>query len=143
MKELFRETFLGKTLRLLPGHLLRYPEEEPSFIVPHAYLSSDHVVPDTPTQLKGLNYGTQSQDEETGLKDSQGIEMRTKEEEKHSEFVVVDCRFHFTVSSSRLMETLLGYGPTDSENPRNWTSGKKSFVTGVLWCVLAVAQYQR
>lgn len=96
MKELLRETFLGKTLRLISArHLLQYPEESSSFTIPNQYASQPlGNPPDTPSDLKALHYGLGTYDESTALK-GQDIEMetRTKDLEKRDEgFVIVDCR---------------------------------------------------
>lgn len=93
MKELLRETFLGKTLRLFSGkRLLQYPEERKDFVVPEQYKLSSLSVPDTPKDHKVLSYQTQSVDEETGLKNAEAIEMRDRNEEKLGQYTIVDCQ---------------------------------------------------
>ena len=93
MKDLLRETFLGKSLRLLSGkRLLRYPEEYSSFVVPEYYKVNPSIaLPDTPADVKGLNYSRESKDEEIGLRNADDIEMKARTEEKAGEYTIVDC----------------------------------------------------
>ena len=139
MKDLLRETFLGKTLRLVSGkRLLLYPEEYSSFIIPEAYKVNPESVPDTPADAKALNYARESKDEEIGLKGAETFEMQNRADEKAGEYTIVDCES--TYWPLNYAQSRTGYGPNDPENPRNWSFGKKSFVTGVL-CLLTCAVY--
>lgn len=93
MKDLLRDTFLGKTLRLVSGkRLLRYPEESSSFIIPEVYKVNADSVPDTPADNKALNYARESKDEEIGLKGAEAFEMQNRADEKAGEYTIVDCK---------------------------------------------------
>lgn len=104
---MFRDTALGMLLRLVTrNRLFLHPEERPGFELPAEYLS-------TSSSSDGLENPAQlypTVDPEIGL---QTLNEATK---------ITDG-----------IKVVTWYSENDSENPQNWSTGKKTFVTVVLF----------
>lgn len=116
MSALFRETAAGNFIHIISkGKLLRYPEEQPSFIVPDTLLHPNP--PETPTHPNHSDTST--------LVDPEA--QVVKSEENRAE--------------KSLDHTIVGwYGDDDPDNPQNWSVGKKALVTSII-CGLTFAVY--
>ncbi|KAL8277277.1 hypothetical protein RQP46_010346 [Phenoliferia psychrophenolica] len=119
MADLFRETAFGKLVHFLSkGTLLQYPEERADFIVPEQYLPGWKPSVDDAATLVLASGGDdlEANKEKTTAPPSAAPSLKSTP-------AFVDW-----------------YGDNDPDNPQNWSSGKKAFVTFII-CTLTFAVY--
>ncbi|KAM0756248.1 cycloheximide resistance protein [Meredithblackwellia eburnea MCA 4105] len=116
MSALFRETAAGQFVRLISrGTLLKYPEEEPNFVVPEKFTVGYKTPPDDTQTLV-------SSDLEAGSKEGKAQATSAAPEPKPDHSIVG------------------WYGDDDPDNPQNWSSLKKGITTAII-CLLTFSVY--
>ena len=118
MKDLFRETAFGRLIRLASGgKLFAYDEElDPSTL--KRYQLKDSELSSTSTSLNVT--GTQNHDRDEKASDPE--KPPNMDQEKGGDHLLVD------------------WDPNDPQNPQNWSTPKKLFVTFQI-CILTTSVY--
>ncbi|KAJ7052619.1 major facilitator superfamily domain-containing protein [Mycena amicta] len=117
--DIFRDSTLGQIVNYLSnGRLLPYPEQLPGYVVPRRYL----------LPAKSLGDGTPS-DAVTLCGDPKSGAKTPNTDLKRESTLVEDLEKKFTNDTTIPDPYLVDWeGDFDSENPRNWTLRKRSFV---------------
>jgi DHA1 family multidrug resistance protein-like MFS transporter len=163
MSELFRDTVAGQILRLTTGRrILQYPEERDSSIW-QKYLNREKSAnmaihgstePPSTKEKEEEEASTKSPpDEDVTLAQPTASATRPHQDSTSSGTTVDPDNDN---NENRLVNTLSGqkvdvergrdadivdwYGPDDSENPQNWSTGKKVWVTFEI-CLLTFSVY--
>ncbi|KAK9369213.1 major facilitator superfamily domain-containing protein [Lipomyces kononenkoae] len=122
MLDIIRSSFGGEIIHLLSGgRLLRYPDQQPGFVVPSSFADpvKDDVIP-----LSAIN-----NDNEAALK--------LPEEKLESGSDSVASSAASTLSSDFVVDW---YGTDDPENPRNWSDRRKLLIVAEI-CFLTFSVY--
>jgi DHA1 family multidrug resistance protein-like MFS transporter len=123
MSQTFRDSTVGQCLRLLGGkHIIRYPEEHPNFELPAQYLQEKPATLDQPEKR----------------------EPRTPSEIEDGRVSSEHTSQQITPTNSNTVEenhTLVTwYSDDDPDNPHNWSSNKKLWIS-LLLLVYTVSAY--
>ena len=147
--DIIRDAFLGHALRIVSrGRLLRYPEErDPKLAGRYYHLEKTSNL---------ARYGQTTVPEDASPKREKEDQSPSDEEhqrplqESNRSVDSGDTAVHRTVSNvagtpvdperGRDMTVIDWDGPNDPENPRNWSLGKKFFVTFLI-CLLTTGVY--
>ncbi|EPQ57270.1 MFS general substrate transporter [Gloeophyllum trabeum ATCC 11539] len=125
--DLFRETFAGTIVNFVThGKALPYPEQSTGFRAP------EYFCPEWQAAHPDAFRRPSTSSEQTTIGDTQPQE---KGKEKRQENVQPE-----EAEKGLDPNLVTWYGPDDPENPRNWSSAKKAFVTSQL-CLLTFSIY--
>jgi len=162
--DLFRDTFVGHILRLATGNrILRHPEEKDNSIVTryYNYEKSSNMArfgqceePEDANSTKekdtspspspdGAATPTPEHGAQTPIPHHRASEGNISEAETHVpvDRTVSNCAgTPIDAERGRDLTVIDWAGPDDPENPRNWSTGKKIFVTFLI-CLLTTSVY--
>ncbi|KAK4501499.1 hypothetical protein PRZ48_007308 [Zasmidium cellare] len=142
MSDLIRDAPLGQLIRLATrNRCLRYPEEQPGFQLPLPYVRALDVLqqekhsttnPSPPANLSTESIDScckKAQDEEsmTNGEASQDDTIKSRDLQPQPETVLDMPKI--LPDGTILVDW---YGPTDPDNPQNWTSKKKALTAGII-----------
>ncbi|EXJ94135.1 hypothetical protein A1O1_02528 [Capronia coronata CBS 617.96] len=149
MAELFRDTVVGQMLRLITGRrILQYPEERDASIV-QKYLNSDNSAN---TAIHGTTNPppTEEKEESAARPQTDGAEQTPsgRPPSRSSSTTLEDGSHPVNIVGGQKTDPEKGrdadmvdwYGPDDPENPRNWSTPKKFWVTFEI-CLLTFSVY--
>ncbi|KZT19721.1 MFS general substrate transporter [Neolentinus lepideus HHB14362 ss-1] len=153
MSDLLRETFIGGILNIVSkGKLCPYPDQQPGFRAPeHYYQEWQAAHPDAIDPYGHRPSTSSTTSDATAINPNTGSATATKRgiagEKGPTPDQKTDGRVEEPTQSTDT-DTEKGwdpnlvtwYGPDDPENPRNWSSAKKAFVTSQL-CLLTFSVY--
>ncbi|TFK54036.1 MFS transporter [Heliocybe sulcata] len=154
MSDLFRETFVGSILNIASkGRICSYPEQRPGFRAPeHCYPEWQAAHPDAINQYGHRPSTSSSASEQTAIDPKAGANQEkgpTPDQKPDSRVEEApDPRTDTQPTRSTPVDAEKGwdpnlvswYGRDDPEDPRNWSSAKKAFVTSQL-CLLTFSIY--
>ncbi|GFZ43309.1 hypothetical protein JCM24511_01029 [Saitozyma sp. JCM 24511] len=109
MRATIRDSFVGQVINAVTnGRLLPYPEEEPGFVLPPQYRQHDKGSSPLPRPRPGVMGETPVSE------------------------VPTPCHTPVTGEGDANPNLVTWYGPENPENPMNWSTGKKCWLTGTI-----------
>ncbi|KAG9005774.1 hypothetical protein FRB94_001186 [Tulasnella sp. JGI-2019a] len=157
MFDIIRESSFGERINWISGgRLLPYAEQRSDFIVPAQYLLSttpasapdDSEEPTRANSIEQLdpvtrvNSKDRTLDEKKSEREFDPLPIEPRELEAGELKKAGEERDLNPVEEVEISEHIIvdWYGPDDPANPRNWSSGKRHFVLGII-CVLTFSIY--
>jgi DHA1 family multidrug resistance protein-like MFS transporter len=134
MREIFRDSALGQIFRLLGWRtFLRYPEEDPNFVLPEGFQldapSSAFIAPEENSERLRAQIQLEDVEAHTDSLDSSLPRQASSEQPEHEKEESLVLRPTKTKDGKILVTW---YTTDDTENPQNWSSIKKLWVTSLI-----------
>jgi DHA1 family multidrug resistance protein-like MFS transporter len=150
MKDLIRDSALGQFLRFISRRtVLPYPESVPGFTLPESFNLEKRVAARTeaatPTSVGGNEYINSWEVDSEALRTFHPLTASNSNWQSQ-----LDHTISRAASEDREIEPTLTkdgkilvtwYSTNDPENPQNWSSGKKLWVSFLIWYDMKLQTY--
>lgn len=139
MTDYIRDAPLGQLIRLLTGNqYLQYPEELADFLYIEKKVSSPSTDNSSQVQSRDeIDLGTQEKDVET-QKPVNALSPQSPGKDPAPQHLrrtlsQTETTVNTSISPNQKLILVDWYDSDDAENPQNWPSAKKAWVTFVIW----------
>jgi DHA1 family multidrug resistance protein-like MFS transporter len=141
MKDMIRDSALGQLIRFFAREkFLPYPEDAPGFVLPESFNIEKLVAVQSEESIRtSVRENARNSSEEPDLEDLESLHRDTTISNWPSNLGQTLSRA--TLGSREVKPTLTQdgkllitwYSTDDPENPQNWSSGKKLWVSFLIW----------